>query len=78
MRREKRYRHQATKEDKNVKNELKQAHEVAHERKVKENNRKKFQRKQNKLKGKPNFHPNKTKRMENKRKTNTRVKVIVN
>lgn len=78
MRREKRFRHQSTAENKNVKDEIKAPHQVAHERKVKDQNRKNYQRKQNKAKGKPNFHPAKTKRMEAKRKANSRVKVLVN
>jgi len=78
LRRERRFRHKAAAPaNTNVKDELKTQDQVAKERKVKDQNRKKFQRKLNKQKGKPNFHPAKTKRMENKRKTNTRVKVMV-
>jgi len=78
MRRVKRFRHNPTNKDSNVKDELKTPDQVAHQRKVKDQNRKRFQRKLNKQKGKPNFHPAKTRRMEKKRSANTRVKVMIN
>jgi len=77
LRREKRFRHNANAGDSKVKDELKTPDQVAKDRKVKDQNKKRFQRKLNKQKGKPNFHPAKTRRMEKKRTANSRVKVVV-
>lgn len=77
LRRVKRYRHKSDSVDNDAKDELKTPEEVAKGRKTKERHKQKFQRKLNKQKGKPNFHPAKTRRMENKSKTNSRIKVIL-
>ena len=81
LRRQRRFRHNADQGESNgqAKDELKTPDEVAKARKIKDQTKKRFQRKLDKQKGKrgPNHHPAKTRRMENKRSTNTRVKVLV-
>jgi len=74
LRRERRFRHTSDAQSGNAKDELKNPEQIAKARKVKEEHKKRFQQKKRRT---PNNHPAKTRKMENKRTTRSRVKVLI-
>jgi len=76
LRRERRFRHTSDSKNGGAKDELKTPQQIAKTRKVKEDAKKRFQQK-NRRHPAPNNHPAKTRKMENKRTTRSRVKVLI-